>query len=138
MLNYTMIGTNDLRAAERFYNSFLLPMGYDVTEWKGRLIYFIPGGDDAHNGPGAFYVTGPFDGKPATVGNGAMVAFRLESHLLVHHAYSAGLEAGGVEEGRPGFRDLYGPHFYVGYLRDPDGNKVALFCTNPDEPSRPD
>ena len=29
----------------------------------------------------------------------------------------------------------YTEHFYVAYLRDPVGNKVALFCKNPAEGS---
>ncbi|HID66934.1 MAG TPA: VOC family protein, partial [Roseibacterium sp.] len=40
------------------------------------------------------------------------------------------------DEGQPGFRDSYGPHFYVGYLRDPQGNKIALFSNDPTEPGR--
>jgi hypothetical protein len=44
--------------------------------------------------------------------------------------------AGGFNEGQPGFRDSYGPHFYVCYPRDPQGNKTALFYNDPDEPGR--
>ena len=40
----------------------------------------------------------------------------------------------GFDEGKPGFRDRYGSHFYVGYLRDPQGNKIALFSNDPIEP----
>ena len=50
--------------------------------------------------------------------------------------HAAALAAGGTDEGAPGFRAAYGPTFYVGYLRDPQGNKVALFSSNPDEPGR--
>lgn len=136
MLSYTMIGTNDLKAAECLYNAILLPLGYEVEEWRGRLIYSMPGIEDQHNGPGAFYVTKPLDGQPATVGNGTMVAFRAQSQATVRELPGLGLTHGGTDEGAPGFRDDYGPRFYVGYLRDPDGNKVALFCTNPSEPQR--
>ena len=31
----------------------------------------------------------------------------------------------------PGFRAEYSKNFYVGYLRDPIGNKLAIFCTVP-------
>ena len=33
-------------------------------------------------------------------------------------------------------RDAYGPTFYVCYLRDPQGNKIALFSSNPADPGR--
>jgi hypothetical protein len=42
----------------------------------------------------------------------------------------------GADDIAAGFRADYGPQFYVGYLRDPQGNKVALFSSNPDEPGR--
>ena len=50
--------------------------------------------------------------------------------------HAAALAAGGSDEGPPGFRAAYGPRFYVSYLRDPQGNKIALFSSNPDEPGR--
>lgn len=52
--------------------------------------------------------------------------------------HAAGLAAGGSDEGAPGFRAAYGPRFYVGYLRDPQGNKIALFSSHPDDPPRQD
>ena len=132
-----MIGTNDLAVAGSFYNAILLPLGYEVERWEKQWCYSLPGIDDRENSPGAFHVTIPYDGKPATVGNGTMVAFRAPSHEIVRRLHAQGLCNGGVDEGAPGFRDAYGPRFFVGYLRDPDGNKVALFCTDPSEPTRP-
>jgi len=137
MLSYTMIGSNDLSASGRFYNAILLPLGYEVERWEKQLCYSMPGIEDQENGPGAFHVTTPYDGKPATVGNGTMVAFRAPTHEKVRSLHTEGLRCGGVDEGAPGFREAYSPKFFVGYLRDPDGNKVALFCTSDSEPIRP-
>jgi catechol 2,3-dioxygenase-like lactoylglutathione lyase family enzyme len=138
MLSYVMVGASDIPLAKRFYSSFLPAMGYVCDEWRGKLIYSIPGTPDQHNGPSAFYVTPPFDGHPASVGNGTMIAFRLQKHGDVRELHAAALSSGGTDEGPPGFRADYGERFYVGYLRDPQGNKIALFCTNPDEPTRRD
>ncbi|MEM1073431.1 MAG: VOC family protein, partial [Pseudomonadota bacterium] len=79
-----------------------------------------------------------YDGRPASAGNGSMVAFEARSQQQVRTLHAAALAAGGSDEGRPGFRDAYGPHFYVGYLRDPQGNKIALFSSNTDDPGRDD
>ena len=87
-------------------------------------------------GPVVLYLAKPYDGKAATVGNGSMTAFEAESHDMVRKLHAAGLEAGGSDEGAPGFREAYSEHFYVGYLRDPLGNKVAIFCANPAEGTR--
>ena len=65
-----------------------------------------------------------------------MTAFEADTHAMVRNLHAAGLQAGGTDEGAPGFRTLYSEHFYVGYLRDPVGNKVAIFCANPEEGSR--
>ena len=50
--------------------------------------------------------------------------------------HAAALAAGGTDEGAPGFRAEHGAHFYVGYLRDPQGNKVALFSSDTSESGR--
>ena len=57
---------------------------------------------------------------------------------LGEEAAEAALAAGGLDEGPPGFRPSYGAHFYVSYLRDPQGNKIALFSSDPSEPGRDD
>ncbi len=67
-----------------------------------------------------------------------MVAFDAGTQRRVRDLHAAGLAAGGSDDGPPGFRDAYGPHFHVGYLRDPQGNKVALFSDDPTEPGRDD
>jgi hypothetical protein len=67
-----------------------------------------------------------------------MVAFEATDQAQVRHLHGAALAAGGADEGQPGFRADYGPRFYVGYLRDPQGNKIALFSSNPSDPSRDD
>jgi hypothetical protein len=65
-----------------------------------------------------------------------MVAFEAHSQSQVRDLHTAALAAGGFDEGQPGFRASYEPDFYVCYLRDPQGNKIALFSCNPDEPVR--
>lgn len=135
MISYIMIGANDVDLSGRMYSAILLPIGYVKTESKGAIIYALPDIPDRHNGP-AVYITKPYDGREATVGNGSMTAFRVDSHALVRELHAAGVAAGGKDEGAPGFRAEYSERFFVGYLRDPVGNKVALFCTNPSEPTR--
>ena len=129
MLSYINIGANDIPRSERFYTAVLVPLGYEKTEQKGAAIYTLPDIPNRFNGPGAVYVTKPYDGREATVGNGSMIAFRVPSHAQVRALHSAGVAAGGTDEGAPGFRAQYSKNFFVGYLRDPLGNKLALFCT---------
>lgn len=135
MLSYITVGANDVALSGRFYSAILTPLGYDKQETAEGVAFTAtatPGGGN----PAAVYVKQPFDGKPATAGNGAMAAFQAPTHAMVRGLHAAGLAAGGSDEGAPGFRDQYSAHFYVGYLRDPLGNKVAIFCANPAEGTR--
>jgi len=67
-----------------------------------------------------------------------MVAFEAESQDQVRALHAAAVSAGGSDDGTPRFRASYGAHFFVGYLRDPQGNKIALFCDDPNAPGRDD
>lgn len=136
MLSYITIGANDIQRSERFYTAILSPLGYERRDESNAVIYSLLDVPDRYNGLGAIYVKKPYDGRDATVGNGSMIAFRTATQKLVRDLHAAGREAGGSDEGAPGFRDKYSERFYVGYLRDDVGNKVALYCDNPDEPSR--
>ena len=69
-------------------------------------------------------ITTPHDGKPATVGNGGMVALRAPSKAAVDALHAKALALGGTDEGAPGPRS---DAFYAGYFRDLDGNKLNAF-----------
>ncbi|GLS87974.1 hypothetical protein GCM10010873_29480 [Cypionkella aquatica] len=73
------------------------------------------------------WINQPFDGKPATVGNGSMPAFHATTRAAVDAFHAAALASGGRDEGAPGLR--YSPNFYACYVRDPDGNKLSAVCT---------
>lgn len=136
MIAYVTVGVDDIAQAERFYAAFLPALGYQQEKYHGDLSYVLPV-EPGHPPAGPdFYVKVPFDGHPASNGNGTMVAFEARNQQQVRDLHTAALAAGGSDEGQPGFRGAYGPRFYVGYLRDPQGNKIALFSSNPAEPGR--
>jgi predicted lactoylglutathione lyase len=66
----------------------------------------------------------PYDGQPATAGNGVMIALAADSRAEVDKTYAAAIAAGGKDEGEPGLR---GGEFYGAYFRDLDGNKLCVF-----------
>jgi len=136
MIAYVTVGADDMDRARRFYSTFLPSLGYGLTEGSEGLSYALPVQPGQPPVSPDFYVKPTFDGRPASAGNGVMVAFEARDQQQVRDLHAAALAAGGFDEGRPGFRDAYGPRFYVGYLRDPQGNKVALFSSNPGEPGR--
>jgi catechol 2,3-dioxygenase-like lactoylglutathione lyase family enzyme len=136
MIAYVTVGADDLVRAQRFYDAFLPALGYRLEKVHGDLSYIPQMSAGQSVALPDLYVKAPFDGKSASVGNGSMVAFEARRQSQVRDLHAAALAAGGSDDGAPGFRDAYGADFYVAYLRDPQGNKIALFSCNPDEPSR--
>jgi catechol 2,3-dioxygenase-like lactoylglutathione lyase family enzyme len=132
MLSYVYFGTNDLERAIRFYDATLTPLGVPrcVTnnpEWDGDVagwgIY-----EDGGVRELAFWIGKPLNQRPATTGNGSMVAFNAPSWKAVDEFYNAALANGGSSEGAPGLRLHYAADFYAAYVRDPDSNKLAAVC----------
>jgi catechol 2,3-dioxygenase-like lactoylglutathione lyase family enzyme len=136
MIAYVSVGVDDMARAKRFYTAFLPALGYELDEAGGELSFALPVPPGKTPVQPDFYVKSPFDGHPASTGNGSMVAFEAHDQRQVRDLHAAALAAGGSDEGQPGFREAYGPRFYVAYLRDPQGNKIALFSSNPNEPGR--
>lgn len=136
MIAYVTVGADDMARAKQFYSAFLPALGYELEESAEGLSYVLPAQPNQSRFQPDFYVKPTFDGRPASAGNGAMVAFKAQSQKQVRDLHTAALDAGGIDEGQPGFRIRYGPHFYVSYLRDPQGNKIALFSSDSNEPGR--
>jgi catechol 2,3-dioxygenase-like lactoylglutathione lyase family enzyme len=125
MIGYVTLGTNDLDRASAFYDELLGLLGARrFMAEEGHFIAWAVSPDAP-----AISVTRPFDGQPATVGNGTMVALAVESPELVDRVHSKALELGGADEGPAGPRGEEG--FYAGYFRDLDGNKLNVFCFTP-------
>jgi predicted lactoylglutathione lyase len=125
MIGYVTIGTNDLERAVAFYDALLSELGASrMMEEPGTFVAWAVAPDKP-----AISVTKPWDGNPATVGNGMMIALAVDSKEMVHRVYDKALALGGKDEGPAGPR-MSG--FYAGYFRDPDGNKLNVFCYNPD------
>ena len=120
MIGYVTLGTNDLERAAQFYDQLLAELGAKRFMDTDTFIAWVASPNGA-----AMSVTKPFDGNPATVGNGVMVALRMDSNEKVDAFYRKAIELGAKDEGAPGPR---GAGFYAGYFRDPDGNKLNAFC----------
>jgi hypothetical protein len=133
MLSYLVIGANDVAHSAQFYAAILLPLGYEQIEEGTYAAFALKDAADKENGPGTIWIEPPFDGRPATSGNGMMPAFRTGTRAEVRAFHAAAMSHGGLDEGEPGLRLQYGETFYAAYMRDPVGNKLAAFCTTDNE-----
>jgi catechol 2,3-dioxygenase-like lactoylglutathione lyase family enzyme len=119
MIGYVTLGTNDLARAIAFYDALFAEMGVQRFIATDGFAYW-----GKRRGLGMLAVYKPNDGRPATVGNGVMVALPVRSRDRVEHAHRKALALGAPDEGAPGPR---GENFYGAYFRDPDGNKLCVF-----------
>jgi predicted lactoylglutathione lyase len=120
MIGYITLGTNDLPRAAAFYDALLAEVGAKRLMDLERGIAWGVSWDKPSLG-----VMKPFDGQPATVGNGVMAAIVVDSKEKVDRLYQKAIELGATDEGPNGPR---GDTFYAGYFRDLDGNKLNVFC----------
>lgn len=119
MIGYVTLGTNDLARAAKFYDELLGSIGGKRFMESDRFIAWTV----SPTSPG-LGLCKPYDGKPATVGNGVMVALVVDSKEKVDALYKKAMSLGASDEGPPGPRF---DGFYAGYFRDPDGNKLNAF-----------
>lgn len=125
IFSHVTLGSNDLARAQRFYDAVLVPLGLQALKiYPGEAIGYGRAGDDR----AALWLLKPFDGRPATWGNGTHLAFEAPSREAVRAFHAAALAFGGFDEGAPGPRPQYSPTYYGAYVRDPDGNKLQAVC----------
>ncbi len=129
MISHVHLGTNAFDRALAFYSAVFAALGLELKfverdrPWAG---WMTPGQ------PRPLFVVGaPFDGQPASVGNGQMVALLAASRDMVDRCFDIAIANGATPEGAPGLRPDYHPNYYGGYFRDPDGNKLCICCHEP-------
>ena len=115
-----MVGTNDLKKASAFYAKVLATINLKLFAESEKYHSFSHEDEPDRK---IFYVTNPNDGKPATIGNGTMIALETDTKEKVDEFYKTALANGGKDEGAPGIR---GDGNYYAYIRDLDGNKLTV------------
>lgn len=124
MLHHLSFGVTNLRRAADFYDAVLKPLGYVRvwTDFEGdadtqAVGYGEPGGGDKlalKQHPDATVAPGP----------GFHLAFSAPSREAVDKFHQAALRHGGQDNGAPGLRPDYGPHYYAAYVVDPEGFRI--------------
>ncbi|MDX7998784.1 VOC family protein [Xenorhabdus sp. Reich] len=121
MIGYITLGTNDFSRAAEFYDNLLAELGAQRVMDTPNFIAWGPDFNVTN-----LCIIKPFDGNPATVGNGGMIALSVDSQEKVDQVYNKAIALGATDEGKPGPRGEHG--FYAAYFRDLDGNKLNIFC----------
>ena len=126
IISHISIGTNNFDRAVEFYDKVLSTLGCkQIMKHPGAVAY----GKEFPE----FWVQTPFNGEPATVGNGSHIGFMANTKEQVHAFHEAALSEGGTDDGAPGPRPDYGDAYYGCFIRDLDGNKIEATYWNEDE-----
>lgn len=116
MIDHVGFEVSDLARSSRFYDAVLYRLGARrVLESERAVAYGV-------NGPQVWIVV---RGRPPGPSYGHL-ALSAVGKAAVDAAHAAGLASGGSDDGPPSLRPQYGPRYYAGYLRDPDGLRVEV------------
>jgi catechol 2,3-dioxygenase-like lactoylglutathione lyase family enzyme len=117
-LDHVGLDVSDYGASKAFYEAALAPLGMRL------MMEPVPGvggfGDDF-----PFFWIGARGRGPDS---GTHVAFTTEGRATVDAFHEAALAAGGRDNGAPGVREIYHPHYYGAFVLDPDGNNIEAVC----------
>jgi catechol 2,3-dioxygenase-like lactoylglutathione lyase family enzyme len=111
MIAHTSLGVSDYPRSKDFYTKALTPLGYQNNMEYGEGAGF----NDGKNTD--FWISKQSKVVPTHV------AFEARSREEVHAFHKAALDAGGKDNGAPGYRD-YWPGYYAAFVYDPDGNNI--------------
>ena len=115
MLDHISLRVQDHSRAVAFYRAALAPLGY-------RVLMEFPNAAGLGAGMPDFWLMATE--QPL---NTTHVAFSAD-RAAVDAFHSAALAAGGTDNGPPGLRADYHPHYYAAFVRDPEGNNVEVVC----------
>ena len=128
MFSHMMLGTNNLPESIAFYDQIMPLLGCS-REFTGETYAGYGNKDsDVATGINCLWIAPPFNGEPASPGNGVNVALHAVTRHQVSRCHEKALQCGGADEGAPGIREEAHPNFYAAYFRDPTGNKLAVVC----------
>jgi catechol 2,3-dioxygenase-like lactoylglutathione lyase family enzyme len=113
LIDHVHLVVSDLEVSKRFYRAVLRSLGRDLSgEGEGYFfadeLFVTPGDNRSH----------------------VHLAFQADGEETVRRFHTAGLDAGGVDNGAPGERH-YHPGYYAAFVLDPDGNNVEAVFHGP-------
>lgn len=124
MIAHVSLKVSDIGKAKEFYGKALAPLGYKITQ---DMPEYNVAGMMSGDGNTDFWLDG--NGCEQTT----HLAFGAANEGEVQAFYKAALEAGGVDNGAPGYRADYGAGYYAAFVHDPDGHNIEAMYWNPEK-----
>jgi catechol 2,3-dioxygenase-like lactoylglutathione lyase family enzyme len=131
MLDHVGFAVSDINRSRAFYEAALRPLGIGVIMEVSPEQNVEGGGGTAigfgEAGNPFFWI-----GDNQRVGEGTHIAFTAPTRAEVDAFHQAALAAGGRDNGAPGLRPHYHPHYYAAFVHDPDGLNIEAVCHRPE------
>ncbi len=126
MIDHVGLTVSDLVRSKAFYADALAPLGFSLLmDLPASVTGSVPFAGFGVAPKPEFWLS---EGAPGTP---VHVAFRARDRATVDAFHRAALAAGGVDNGAPGVRAHYHPHYYGAFVRDPDGHNIEVVCHAP-------
>jgi catechol 2,3-dioxygenase-like lactoylglutathione lyase family enzyme len=122
MVDHVGFAVRDYARSKAFYERALAPLGFTlIMEPAGEAAGFGKAGR-----PSCWV-----EARGQPVQGRLHIALTADSRAQVDAFHAAAIEAGGTDNGAPGVRAIYHPHYYGAYVLDPDGNNIEAVCHQP-------
>lgn len=116
LFDHVRLPVRDIARSRAFYERALQPFGVRVVESSQGPGFTIDDRED-------FWIM-----EQEMAAGSVHIAFAAPDRETVDAFHAAAVEAGGVDNGRPGLRPHYHSGYYAAFVLDPDGNNVeAVF-----------
>lgn len=120
-LDHIGFNVSDFYKTRQFLLDVLAPLGIGIVmEGEGWAML-------GKNGQPQFWVGG-FGEPPGPI----HIAFAAENREQVRRFHAAALSAGAKDNGGPGIRAQYHPHYYGAFVIGPDGHNLEAVCHRPE------
>jgi catechol 2,3-dioxygenase-like lactoylglutathione lyase family enzyme len=120
MFDHISIGVRDVAKAKAFYDAALKPLGLTCLSADETSLGY---GKDAAR----FWVNAAEHPVPADPKSGLHFCFTAPSRESVEAFHKAAMAHGGRDNGKPGLRKDYGPHYYAAFVHDPEGYRLEAY-----------
>ncbi len=122
MFDHVVFGVSDYAASKAFFVEALEPLGVAIV-YEGPLgLELCRGGETS-----SLCLRLQPEPSPSRL----HLAFQAASREQVRAFHAAALSAGGQDNGAPGLRPEYHPHYYAAFVIGPDGHNIEAVCHAP-------
>jgi catechol 2,3-dioxygenase-like lactoylglutathione lyase family enzyme len=120
MFDHISIGVRDIAKAKAFYDAALKPLGFTCLSADETSLGY---GKEAPR----FWVNAADNPVPDDPKSGLHFCFTAPNQESVKAFHAAALKHGGRDNGKPGLRKDYGPHYYAAFVHDPEGYRLEAY-----------